>query len=103
MASMRFMVFSAASASSGRKTRPTPYAPAGGRGEVDHGPEEARRGPARRMPAPSPVLTSPPEAPRWSRLQSASRASVTIEAGPALDVADERDPAGVVLVGWVEE
>ena len=35
-----------------------------------------RSGTWRRIPAPSPVLTSAPDAPRWSRLQSAPRASV---------------------------
>ena len=41
MASMRAMVFSAASASSGRKARPDAVGPGRRQGEVDDGPEEA--------------------------------------------------------------
>ena len=55
-----------------------------------------------RMPAPSPVLTSQPQAPRCSRLMSTCSAlrddAVRLA---ALDVDDEADAAGVVLVGGV--
>src|SRR5436190_447002 len=64
-------------ASRGRKNEPTPYAPAAG----SSAPSSARKsasGTCTRMPAPSPVWASAPEAPRCSRLASAVSARSTV-------------------------
>ena len=54
------------------------------------------------MPAPSPLSGSQPHPPRWFMFSSISRASETILLRRlALDVADEADAAGVVLVAGV--
>ncbi len=52
-----------------------------------------------RMPAPSPVFSSAPTAPRWSRLTSTSMASVDdLALGALVQGGDHTHAAGVVLV-----
>src|SRR5688572_27391365 len=66
-----------ASGSCGRKTRPAPYEPAGGSSNGTAW-RRKRSGIWIRMPAPSPVSGSEPQAPRCSRLMRRSRAERTI-------------------------
>ena len=96
-------VFSAASASSGRNARPTPYAPAGGQREVDDGAQEAVGDLEQDAGAVAGVDLG---ARRAAVVEVAERAEGVGDdraAGHALDVADERDPAGVVLEARVVE
>ena len=51
-----------------------------------------------RMPAPSPLSSSLPVAPRWARCSRAEMAWRTrVWVAPALQVGDQGHPAGVVL------
>ena len=91
----------ARSALRGRKTMPTPYSP--GPGSVKPSPSArpaARKscGICIRMPAPSPVFASQPQAPRWSRLtQDLKRLRDDVVGFAPLHVDDEAHAAGVVL------
>ena len=80
---------------------PTPYAPGGGQRRCAAPAHSRRRnasGICIRMPAPSPVCGSQPQAPRCVRLRSTVEALLDdVVRRLALDVGDEADAAGVVL------
>ena len=82
--------------------QPTPYSPAGGSATPARPCAGTGPGIWIRMPAPSPVLASQPHAPRCARLISTWSACCTMRVRlAALDVDDEADAAGVVLVARV--
>ena len=92
--------------SRGRNTRPLPYSPAAGSGisRRAHSRRRNRSGIWIRMPAPSPVFGSQPQAPRCRRFLSTVSACGHDRVGLApLEVHHEAHPARVVLVTGVVE
>ena len=88
----------------GRNARPDAVGARGRQRRSRRRPRRKRSGTCSRMPAPSPVLTSAPDAPAVVEVaERAERVATMSRLARALDVDDERDAAGVVLEARVVE